>query len=102
MIVTIVKVDVISEHIEQFIAATLENHKGSVNEPGNLRFDILQHRDEPSCFTLYEAYETEEASAQHKKTTHYLNWRDTVAPWMAKPRQGTPHRVVAPTERSQW
>lgn len=102
MIVTIVKVYVKTEHVDQFIAATLENHKGSVEEPGNLRFDILQHRDEPACFTLYEAYESEEAAAKHKETPHYLKWRDTVAPWMAKPREGAPHRVIAPTESSQW
>ncbi|WP_284643539.1 antibiotic biosynthesis monooxygenase [Paenibacillus silviterrae] len=102
MIVTVVKVYVKEEHVEEFIAATCKNHKGSVQEPGNLRFDVLQHRDEPTCFTLYEAYESEEAAAKHKGTAHYLEWRDTVAPWMAKPREGTAHRVIAPAEKSQW
>ncbi|TVY11013.1 antibiotic biosynthesis monooxygenase [Paenibacillus cremeus] len=102
MIVTLVEVYVIAEHVEAFIAATVENHQGSVQEPGNLRFDILQHRDDPTCFTLYEAYESEDAAAKHKETPHYLKWRETVAPWMAKPRVGVPHRVVAPTERAQW
>jgi autoinducer 2-degrading protein len=102
MIVTIVKVYVKPEHIDDFIAATLSNHAGSVKEPGNLRFDILQHRDDPAVFSLYEAYESEEAAARHKETPHYLTWRDTVAPWMAKPREGVPHRIVAPLEKSQW
>jgi autoinducer 2-degrading protein len=102
MIVTTVKVYVKAEQVDEFIAATLENHKGSVQEPGNLRFDILQHRDDPTCFTFYEAYESEEAAAKHKETPHYLKWRDTVAPWMAKPREGTPHWVIAPTEKAQW
>ncbi|WP_248929585.1 antibiotic biosynthesis monooxygenase [Paenibacillus hamazuiensis] len=102
MVVTIVKVYVKAEHVDDFIAATVENHKGSVQEPGNLRFDVLQHRDEPTCFTLYEAYESEAAAAKHKETPHYLKWRDAVAPWMDKPREGTPHRVIAPTEKEQW
>ncbi|RAP75912.1 antibiotic biosynthesis monooxygenase [Paenibacillus montanisoli] len=102
MIVTIVKVVVIPEFVDDFIAATLDNHRGSVQEAGNLRFDILQHLDDPASFTLYEAYESEEAAAKHKETAHYLKWRDTVAPWMAKPREGAPHRVIAPAERSQW
>ncbi|AZN43323.1 antibiotic biosynthesis monooxygenase [Paenibacillus albus] len=102
MIVTVVNVFVLQEHIEAFIEATLDNHRGSVQEEGNLRFDILQHKDDPSAFTFYEAYESEEAAAKHKETSHYLKWRDTVAPWMAKPRVGTPHRVIAPAEASQW
>ncbi|WP_127587404.1 antibiotic biosynthesis monooxygenase [Paenibacillus koleovorans] len=102
MIVTIVKVYVKPQHVEDFIAATVENHQGSVQEPGNLRFDILQHRDEECIFSLYEAYESEEAAARHKETAHYLRWRDAVAPWMAKPREGTPHRIIAPTEKSAW
>lgn len=102
MIVTIVNIWVKPEHVEDFIAASIRNHQGSVQEPGNFRFDVLQHRDDPTRFTLYEAYESEEAAARHKETPHYLAWRDTVTPWMARPREGVPHRVIAPQERSQW
>ena len=45
---------------------------------------------------LYEAYETAEGAAAHKQTEHYLTWRETVAPWMAQPRQGKPYNVIAP------
>ncbi|MBI4677077.1 MAG: antibiotic biosynthesis monooxygenase [Elusimicrobia bacterium] len=27
-------------------------------------------------FVLYEAFESEDAAAAHKKTPHYLAWRD--------------------------
>jgi len=40
MIVTIVNVFVKPENVEQFIAATMENHQHAINEPGNLRFDV--------------------------------------------------------------
>jgi (4S)-4-hydroxy-5-phosphonooxypentane-2,3-dione isomerase len=86
---------------EDFIPATVENHKGSIQEPGNLRFDLLQSAGDPNHFLLYEAYESEEAAAAHKKTAHYLKWRDPVAPWMAKPREGVPYRVIAPTEKGR-
>jgi len=102
MLVTIVEVYVKEEHIENFIEATVENHKNSIKEPGNLRFDVLQSKDEPTRFTLYEAYESEEASQVHKKTSHYLKWRETVADWMIKPRIGIPHQVIAPGERVLW
>jgi len=102
MIVTVVHIVVKPEAIEPFIEATLENHRQSVREPGNLRFDILQHRDDPSAFTLYEAYASDGAAAAHKQTAHYLKWRETVEPWMAKPRQGIAHDVLAPREAAAW
>lgn len=102
MIVTIVTVHVKKENVKEFISATVENHRNSVKEDGNLRFDVLQSREDPSVFTLYEAYASDEASAAHKQTPHYLKWRDTVAGWMEKPRTGIPHNVVAPTDRNRW
>ncbi len=88
MIVTIVHVQVKPEHIDDFIRATTKNHHLSVKELGNLRFDVLQKGDNPTEFALYEAYENETAAAAHKETSHYIEWRDVVAPWMAKPREG--------------
>lgn len=102
MIVTCVKVYVKKENIDDFIKATADNHSSSVKEPGNLRFDVLQSIQNPAEFTLYEAYRSEEDAAAHKNTPHYAVWRDTVAPWMEKPREGTPHRVIAPLEMDKW
>jgi autoinducer 2-degrading protein len=96
MIVTIVHVEVKPEYVESFIRATTENHLESVKEPGNLRFDVLQNDAEPNRFVLYEAYETEELAAAHKTTAHYLRWRETVAPWMAVPREGIRHTAIVP------
>ncbi len=102
MIVTAVTVWVKPEHVEDFITATVANHECSVKEPGNLRFDVLQSHDDPCRFLLYEGYEDPEAAARHKETEHYRTWRDMVAGWMAKPREGIPHRVIRPLERSAW
>lgn len=102
MIVTGVEIFVKSEFVEPFIVATRANHEGAVAEPGNLRFDVLQAKDDPTRFFLYEAYESEAAAKAHKETPHYLKWRDTVADWMAKPRVGTPYRVLFPADASRW
>ena len=96
MIVTLVYVQVKSEFVKLFIEATRENHENSVKENGNIRFDILQDANDPAKFVLYEAYTTEQAVAAHKETAHYLRWRDTVAPWMAKPREGVKHNLLFP------
>lgn len=96
MHVTLVHVHVKSEHIEDFIRATRANHLASVQEAGNLRFDVLQAPDDPSRFILYEAYVSAAAAADHKRSTHYLQWRDGVAAWMAEPRRGEPWRGLLP------
>ena len=88
MHVTLVHVQVKPAYINDFIAATQLNHEASIQETGNCRFDVLQSPENPSHFILYEAYTSVDAAVAHKQTDHYLNWRDTVADWMAEPRQG--------------
>lgn len=102
MITTCVNVYVKKEYIDDFIEATVKNHNGSIREPDNLRFDVLQCATNPSRFLLYEAYESEEASAAHKETSHYMEWKKTVVDWMAQPREGVPYKVICPKERSKW
>jgi (4S)-4-hydroxy-5-phosphonooxypentane-2,3-dione isomerase len=102
MIVTFVHVWVKENYINEFLDATIENHKNSVKEPGNLRFDILQDAENRSKFTLYEAYDSEESAAAHKETAHYLKWRETVANMMTQPRKGIKHDIVYPKEINQW
>ena len=96
MIVTCVHVYVNPDHVDDFIAATTPNHLGSVQEPGNVRFDILQDAEDPTKFLLYEAYRSSDEAAAHKETDHYKTWRARVAPWMAQPRQGVKYQMLLP------
>ena len=96
MHVTLVHVHVLPDHIDDFIRASEANHAASIQEPGNLRFDILQSPDDPARFVLYEAYRSAGDAAAHKETAHYLAWRETVADWMAEPRQGVPFNGLLP------
>jgi autoinducer 2-degrading protein len=96
MHVTLVQVQVKPAHIDDFIAASRLNHEASIQESGNRRFDVLQSPENPAHFILYEAYISAEAAATHKQTAHYLAWRDTVAEWMAEPRQGVRYDGLFP------
>jgi (4S)-4-hydroxy-5-phosphonooxypentane-2,3-dione isomerase len=102
MIVTLVYVQVKEENLDDFIRESEKNHLQSVREPGNLRFDILQDASDPTRFTLYEAYESEEAAAAHKLTAHYNSWREAVEPWMKSPRKGVRHKILLPREPEKW
>lgn len=99
MTVTLVHVFVKQEFIDAFIETTRTNHENSIKEPGNLRFDILQDAQNPSKFILYEAYVSEQAVTAHKDTAHYAKWRDTVAPWMERPREGVKHTLLFPASK---
>jgi len=102
MIVTCVHVNVLPERIADFVEAITENHRGTVTEPGCIRFDVLQRHDDPCRFMIYEVFVSEEAVRLHKETPHYLKWKDTVQEWMAEPRQGIRYDVVEPKEVSLW
>jgi (4S)-4-hydroxy-5-phosphonooxypentane-2,3-dione isomerase len=93
-ITTCVHVLVLPDKVEEFIKASLENHNQSIQEPGNLRFDVCQDCSDPCKFMLYEAYSSEQSAADHKDTDHYHKWRNTVAPFMAQPRQGIKYNIL--------
>ncbi len=94
MIIACVYVHVKPECVAAFREATLENARQSVEEPGIARFDVIQDTDDPNRFMLYEVYRTAEAPAAHKKTAHYLAWRDAVTEMMAEPRQSAKYQDV--------
>ena len=89
------------EHLQAFLAATIENARNSVKEPGIARFDVIQQEGDPTRFVLIEAYRSQEATAAHKETDHYKRWRDTVADMMAEPRQGVRHTAAFPAD-ADW
>ncbi|MCL4785908.1 MAG: antibiotic biosynthesis monooxygenase [Verrucomicrobia bacterium] len=101
MLVVHVHVHVKPECVEVFKAATLENARKSVREPGIARFDAVQQTDDPTRFVLVEVYRTPDAPAAHKETKHYQVWRDAVAPMMAEPRTSVKFANVFP-EDAGW
>ncbi len=94
MYVVVVSVFVKPEFVDQFIEATLDNARNTRKEPGNVRFDVLQTQDDPTRFTLYEAYHVKEGFAQHQATAHYARWKEAVTPWMAQPRVAGKHDSI--------
>ena len=85
--------------VEAFRAATLENARNSIKEPGIARFDVIQQQDDPTRFVLVEVYRTSDDPARHKETAHYQKWRDTVADMMAEPRTSVKYANVFPDEQ---
>lgn len=98
MLIVHVHAHVRAEFIDAFKQATVENARNSVKEPGIARFDLIQQADDPARFILVEVYRTAQAPAQHKETSHYQTWRDTVAPMMAEPRTSVKYSNIFPAD----
>jgi quinol monooxygenase YgiN len=86
MLITLVSIHVKPEAVEAFKAATIENSRNSVLEPGIARFDFTQQLDDPTRFVLIEVFRDEAATVAHRETRHYQVWRDAVVDMMAEPR----------------
>jgi autoinducer 2-degrading protein len=86
------------DQIEAFKAATFENARNSIQEPGIARFDVIQQADDPARFLLLEVYRQPDDAARHKETHHYQVWRDTVAGMMAEQRSSSRYVNVSPDD----
>ena len=96
MLIVHVFVHVKADAADAFAAASLENARHSVREPGVVRFDLVRQEDDPTRFVLMEIYRTPDDPARHKATPHYAAWRDAVEPMMAEPRRSVKYRALFP------
>lgn len=101
MIIVHVHVRVKPDSVEAFAAATLENARNSIREPGVVRFDVVRQEDDPTRFVLVEIYRTADDPARHKATAHYAAWRDAAEPMMAEPRRSVRYHELFP-ESAAW
>ena len=89
MYIIMAPIQIKAGHKEEFIAAMLDDARGSVNdEPGCFRFDVIQDGADPNRIWLYEVYVDEAAFQAHVQTPHLIKWRDTVKDWRDEGPQG--------------
>ena len=91
MIVLMVTIHIKPEHKDAFMEEMMGDAIGSNrDEPGCLRFDVLQDNDDDNTIHLYEVYTDEAALEAHRQAPHFLKWREAVADW----REGDPVRAL--------
>jgi quinol monooxygenase YgiN len=86
MYIVHVHVHVKPDAIDAFRAASLDNARNSVQEPGIARFDLIQQADDPTRFVLVEVYRTPDDPPKHRETAHYQRWAEAVKDLMVEPR----------------
>ncbi len=100
MFIVHVHVQVKTECVAAFQAATRANARASMLEPGVARFDAVQQADDPTRFVLVEVYRDAAANAAHKETPHYFAWRDAAEPMMAAPRTRVIYQNIFPDDQN--
>lgn len=98
MLIIHVNVFVRNDCIQSFIDETKRNAVESRKEAGVKTFDILQSSNDPANFLLIEVYLDQEAADLHKKTEHYLKWRESVTDMMAVPRVSKKYLLIDTSE----
>jgi (4S)-4-hydroxy-5-phosphonooxypentane-2,3-dione isomerase len=84
--VLLVTIQIKPEFRDNFIESMLGDAIGSVeDEPGCLRFDVIQDEADANKIYLYEVYKDDAAFQAHTQAPHYTKWRDTVKDWFAAP-----------------
>jgi autoinducer 2-degrading protein len=75
MQIILVEVNVKPERMDDFLALIkydAEHSEG--DEPGCLRFDVLQDTEDPHKFFYYEVYRDEAARMAHRETPHFKKY----------------------------
>ena len=86
MVVLHVTVQVKPEHVSEFLEVVRYDAEHSEkDEPGCLRFDVIQDLDDPNRFYFYEVYRDEAALEAHRQTSHFKLYFEQSQPWLAAP-----------------
>src|SRR5215475_6131882 len=102
MLAMLVKVRVKPEARERFLKAIEVDALGSErDEPGCMRFNVLQDNEDPNVYYFYEVYRDEAALEAHRAAPHYAVWR-AAADTLDGPTQATRCRTVFPAADGYW
>jgi autoinducer 2-degrading protein len=71
---------------ERFLAVIEDDAISSVrDEPGCLRFEVLQDLQDHDVYYFFEVYRDEAALDAHTQTPHYARWREASQVVLAEP-----------------
>ena len=97
-----VKVRVKAAERERFLKAIEVVALGSErDEPGCLRFNVLQDQQDSNVYYFLEIYRDEAALEAHRAAPHYAVWR-AAADTLDGPTQATRCNTVFPAAAAYW
>lgn len=97
MFVQMVHIKIKPDRVAEFVEAFRINFEGTVKEPDNIRFDVLQDPEDDTKFLIYEVFASEGAVDEHRKTEHYKKTTALLEDMMEGPRSKDFFRMVMPS-----
>ena len=79
---------------DAFIRGARANRAGSVQEPGNLRFDMYRNAENAREFLFAEKYDSIESVTAHRQSPHFLEFFKTLELVQEFPRRREPGSAV--------
>jgi autoinducer 2-degrading protein len=97
-----VKVRVKPEERERFLKAIEADAEGSErDEPGCLRFNVLQDEQDQNLYYFFEVYRDEAAFEAHRAAPHFAVWRAALDTLDGTPQVARCHTVF-PAAAGYW
>jgi autoinducer 2-degrading protein len=97
-----VKVRIKPDQRKKFLDAIEVDALGSEgDEPGCLRFNVLQDEKDPNVYYFFEVYKDQAALEAHRTMPHYATWR-AAADTLDGPTEPTRCATVFPSARAYW
>jgi len=81
---------------DEFLRGARANRAGSIQEPGNLRFDMYRSTHDPHDFLFSEKYNSVEAVTSHRQTPHFLTFFKVLESVQEFPRRREPGNEIPP------
>lgn len=99
MVILHVTVQIKPEHRAEYLEAVRHDAEHSEkDEPGCLRFDVSQDKDDSNRFYYYEVYKDEAALEAHRQTPHFKLYAEKVQAWLAAPPERRFGKNLIPTD----
>ena len=102
MVILHVTIQVKPEHVSDFLEiARYDAEHSEQDEPGCLRFDVIQDRNDSNRFYFYEVYRDQAALEAHRETPHFKRYVEKTQPWFAAPPERRFGKNLVPAD-SGW
>ena len=100
--VLFVKITINPDERERFLAAIEDDAICSErDEPGCLRFNVIQDESDPNVYYFLEIYKDDAAFAAHQATPHYARWQEARAKSVVGAERTT-GTTVFPRDGAYW
>jgi len=80
VIYVVTHIDVTGDHKDDCVALLRSMREDTIEETGNLRYDVFQQKNRPNHFTVVEAWANRKVQADHEAASHTRSFRRQLLP----------------------